>query len=51
MYEVIAIKTLCDEEGCMTPTSDKEKQALQDFYTATNGPFWINNDNWLTGDP
>jgi hypothetical protein len=25
--------------------------ALVDFYLSTLGPSWINNENWLDGDP
>jgi len=25
--------------------------ALSDLYTATNGPSWLNNMNWLMSDP
>ena len=28
-----------------------EKQALEEFYDATNGPSWRFKDNWLVGDP
>ncbi|MFD2564698.1 T9SS type A sorting domain-containing protein [Aquimarina rubra] len=28
---------------------DRDRQALIDFYNATNGPSWIDNTNWLTG--
>ncbi len=28
---------------------DRDRQALVDFYTNTNGSSWINNANWLTG--
>lgn len=37
--------------GCASKTSDSEKQALIDFYEATNGAFWRINENWLIGDP
>lgn len=30
-------------EGCEAQTSADEKQALVDFYSATNGPFWRND--------
>ena len=32
-------------------TSDKELEALKLFYKEANGPFWINNNNWLIDDP
>jgi hypothetical protein len=32
-------------------TSTEELEALKLFYKETNGPFWINNDNWLINDP
>jgi hypothetical protein len=35
----------------MTATSQSEKDALADFYHTTNGEFWRNNENWLSGDP
>ena len=25
--------------------------ALAEFYNATNGDNWVNNSNWLNGDP
>lgn len=30
---------------------DYERQALVSFYGATNGTNWIDNGNWLEGDP
>mmetsp|Transcript_25981 Transcript_25981/g.29995 ORF Transcript_25981/g.29995 Transcript_25981/m.29995 type:complete len:154 (+) Transcript_25981:927-1388(+) len=36
---------------CGAATSSAEKQALVDFYTATDGPNWRYKTNWLTGDP
>lgn len=32
-------------------TSDEELEALKLFYKESNGVFWINNNNWLIGDP
>jgi len=32
-------------------TSTEELEALKLFYKETNGPFWINNNNWLLDDP
>ena len=32
-------------------TSNEELEALKLFYKETNGLFWINNNNWLIGDP
>lgn len=51
VFEEIASKTICDSTGCIKETSAAEKQALIDFYTSTNGPFWVSNYNWLIGDP
>ncbi|WP_066218664.1 T9SS type A sorting domain-containing protein [Formosa haliotis] len=31
--------------------SDTEKNALIEFYKATNGDSWLNNTNWLTDEP
>eukprot|EP01124_Arcella_intermedia_P031985 TRINITY_DN7372_c0_g3_i2.p1 TRINITY_DN7372_c0_g3~~TRINITY_DN7372_c0_g3_i2.p1 ORF type:complete len:124 (+),score=19.85 TRINITY_DN7372_c0_g3_i2:43-414(+) len=28
-----------------------ERSALEDFYIATNGQYWINNTSWLSPDP
>ena len=32
-------------------TLDLQREALLDFYEATNGPSWHNNTNWGFGDP
>ena len=32
-------------------TSDVEKQALVDLYYSTNGDWWTDNTNWISGDP
>ena len=32
-------------------TSNIELEALKLFYRQTNGPFWVNNNNWLIEDP
>ena len=32
-------------------TSNQELESLKLFYKQTNGPFWLNNFNWLEGDP
>ena len=31
--------------------SQLQINALTDLYETTNGDFWTQNDNWLTGDP
>ena len=28
-----------------------DKLTVSDFYYATNGPLWLNKNNWLRGDP
>jgi hypothetical protein len=50
-FESISSLTQCDGEGCGIETSIGEKTALEEFYTATDGPNWRFNSNWLTGDP
>jgi len=35
----------------LQPTFGDSGQALVDLYTATAGPQWTNNNNWLVGDP
>ena len=27
------------------------RNALEEFYFSTNGPQWIDNSNWIEGDP
>ena len=33
------------------PTAGTDKHALVALYNATDGPKWLNNDNWLSGEP
>ncbi|MEM9337183.1 MAG: hypothetical protein AAGA66_00520 [Bacteroidota bacterium] len=36
------------QDGCV---SERQRQALIDFYQAMDGPNWIRNDNWLSDTP
>ena len=38
-------------ENNQTNTSDSEREALIDFYKATNGDNWKNNENWCSDKP
>jgi hypothetical protein len=38
-------------DGCTVNTTDSERQALVDFYGATQGDWWRIIQNWLVGDP
>lgn len=36
---------------CFADLPANQVTSLEEFYTATNGPTWTDNANWLTGDP
>ena len=38
-------------ENNQTNTSDSDREALIDFYKATNGDNWKNNENWCSDKP
>jgi hypothetical protein len=41
------LQSFSDIVDCLLPTV----QALVELYRATNGDQWLNNANWLQGDP
>ena len=36
---------------CISVSEIQERDALVDFYTATNGSYWFTHDNWGVGLP
>ena len=51
LYSNLYDWSTCDMHGCTVPTSDLERQALVDFFHATQGNWWRIKENWLEGDP
>lgn len=41
----------CDMYGCTMNCTEGERQALVDFFNATQGSWWRINENWGEGDP
>ena len=51
LYENFYEWSTCDMYGCTMNTTDNERQALMDFFEATQGSWWRINENWGFGDP
>ena len=48
-FVVAAVFVCC--VGCVPFTPSHEVDALVDLYKTCGGQEWLNNENWLVGDP
>jgi hypothetical protein len=50
VVHISSVNTLQIQRTAIT-TPEQQIEALEDFYTSTNGPTWYESYNWLEGDP